>query len=168
MPLFLQKTRRSVPRGAVVAALIALVAIGAHFYVRSLGPRARTRVIKALEKRFDADVQLSNVQLFLFPHPRVEGVGLSIRHKSWKDPEPLISIRRFSAQSSFWNLLFQRDKVRIVRLEGLRIHIPHRGKSANETERRDDQEVESGKPGQDRNELQIRWELWLRMERYSR
>lgn len=148
--------RRVLSYGTLVGVVIVLaLSFGLHLYVRGLGPRAKARVTKAIGDRFDADVSLQSLDLYLFPSPRAFGGPLIIRHRGWQDPHPLIYISRFSADSTFFNLFFQRDKVRLLTLEGLRIHVPHRGKSASETTKEDDEVVEDKQPGQDRTQLKI-------------
>jgi hypothetical protein len=141
--------------GGVIAAVIIIGFFTVHAYVRSLGPRAQTRVSKALSDRFDADVSLQNLQLYLFPVPRAVGGPLTIRHRGWNDPHPLIYIRHFVAEASVFNLFFQRDKVSLLKLDGLTIHVPHRGKATSVTTREDDETTESGEPGQDKTQLRI-------------
>lgn len=148
--------RRVSGYGALVVAVIVATLVGLHAYVRSLSPRAKARVIKETSDRFDADVTLGSLQLSLFPSPSVTGGPLIIKHRGWNDPSPLIYISRFSADSTFFNLFFQRDKVRLLTVEGLRIHIPRRGESASKTVRRDDEEIETNQPGSDRTQLKIR------------
>ena len=108
---------------AVVCVLLG-VTITTGILVRSAGPRAKKHVIEALEKRFDADVQLKSLHLTLFPQATAVGEGLTLRHKSIANPHPLISVRKFTAETDFFTVLFGRDKVRLLRLEGLQIHIP--------------------------------------------
>lgn len=141
--------------GTLAIVLVLAAALGIEFYVRSLGPRARVRLINEVGERFNADVTMGDLRLSLFPSPTVSGGPLSVRHRGWKDPHPLISISRFTAQSTFFSLLFQRDKVRILHLEGLEIHVPHRGKSTTRTMRVAHEEVESGQAGNDRSRLRI-------------
>jgi AsmA-like C-terminal region len=148
---------RKLPLYGTLAALLTLAAvlISTELYVRSLGPRTKVRVTKALAERFNADVRLESLHLSLLPSPSVAGEGLVVQHRGWNDAHPLISISRFTAESTFFNLFFQRDKVQSVVLDGLQIHVPHRGKSASETERRDHEDVETGKAGDDRSRLKI-------------
>lgn len=112
---------------AAFVLLLIVAVIGVDRYVRGLGPRARQRVIRALEDRFDADVQLHSLELKIFPEPSVTGEGLTIRYRAWPADHPLIAIRRFSAHSNVSDLFWQRDKVSQVTLEGLQIHIPPHG-----------------------------------------
>lgn len=120
---------------AYLGVFVLVLAIAAGLLVRSAGPRARKRVIQALQERFNADVQLKSLHLTLFPHATAVGEGLSIRHQGWTSPRPLISIRKFAAETDLFTVLFGRDKVKLVRLEGLEIHIPpksRRGGSAQQ------------------------------------
>ncbi len=121
-------------------------ALYVYWFVKTLDPRAKERVISALEDRFDADVNLTSLNISLFPRPSVVGEGLSIRHKNWSDPHPLIYIGKFYAATDFWTLLNRRNHVDIVRLKGLAIYVPPRGLSL---------EKESTQPGQDTTHLQF-------------
>ena len=119
----------------LIGLLVAVVAV--KVFLRTLGPRARVQVIQALQQRFDADVQLRSLDISLSPIPTVVGQGLSIRHKQWNDPKPLISIVRFTARTSLRDLIFQTNKVESVQLEGLQIDLPPRGSSPIAREQRD-------------------------------
>lgn len=119
---------------AVLVVLLIAAAFGADRYVRGLGPRARVRVISALSDRFDADVELKSLQLELLPRPSVSGDGLVIRHKGWPDQNPLIYVRHFSAHSDVVDLMWERDRVSEVTLQGLEIHVSHRGEPVAKVE----------------------------------
>ncbi len=129
--------------------------IALYFYVKGFTPRARQRVIQALQERFDADVDLSSLEISIYPEPKVVGEGLSIRHKGWKDPHPLIYIRRFTAETDFSTLIDRRNRVNLVRLEGLELHLPPRGRSALLGENKDNHEIASAEPGQDTTHLRF-------------
>lgn len=131
---------------------VALFFYGKH-KVEDLGPKARLRIIQALEQRFDADVDLKSLQISLYPRPKAVGEGLSIRHKGWSDPHPLIVIRRFAAETDYDTLIQRKNHVDLVRLEGLEIHIPPRGRSSLITGTEQNHQVESAQPGQDTTRL---------------
>ncbi len=118
--------------GLAIAALVIAIGSGIFlsYYAKTLGPRLKRRVITALQDRFDADVQLNDLQIAIFPMPSVTGEGLVINHKGWaNDQHPLLKIRRFRAATDFTTLLDWRNRVDSVTLEGLEIHIPPRGRS---------------------------------------
>lgn len=118
-------------RYGIIAVCLLLIGGGVYlgWYLKTLGPRAKARVVSALEDRFNADVDLKALDIDLFPRPSVTGDELSIRHRDWSDARPLIYIKRFYAATDFWTLLNRRNRVDVVRLEGLAIRIPPRGMS---------------------------------------
>jgi uncharacterized protein involved in outer membrane biogenesis len=130
-------------------------AIALSVYVKGFGPRAKQRVIDALQDRFDADVSLKSIDVSLFPQPSVVGEDLTIRHKQWSDPRPLIHIRRFSGRTDFWTLINRRNQVNLVRLEGLEIHLPPRGHAAEKDVEEDQHEVASAEAGHDTTRLKF-------------
>jgi hypothetical protein len=119
-------------RYVLVTLLLLLLAAGGFlsFYIRTLGPRLKDRVIRAMQDRFDADVQLADLQVSVFPEPQVDGEGLVIQHKQWGNERyPLIKIQHFHAQTDFTTILDWRNRVNKVVLDGLELHIPPRGPS---------------------------------------
>jgi len=118
-----------------LASLVLLFLAGGGFlafYVRTLGPRLKERVISAMQQRFDADVQLADLQFSIFPEPQVDGEGLVVQHKQWGNERyPLIKVQHFHAQTDFTTLLDWRNRVNEVVLDGLEIHIPPRGPSVD-------------------------------------
>lgn len=139
---------------AAVVLVLAALFVG-QWYIRSLSGRARLRAIADLQDRFDGDVQLRSLNLHLFPQPSVSGDGLSIRHRGWPADHPLLAIRHFSATATFWDLLYQRDRIDLLRLEGLEVHLPPVGKSAEQNTREDEHDVASATPGNDKTQLKI-------------
>lgn len=114
--------------GLIVIVILVGAYVGVDIYVKTLGPRVRSRIVKALASRFDANVDLAYLDIALLPQPTVVGEGLTIRHKGWGDGPPLIHIRRFSAETDLVSALGAKNEVRLVTLEGLEIHIPPRGR----------------------------------------
>ncbi len=152
--------RRVLAYGLLIASLLALLGGAiAYFYgkrqVQDLGPRARQRIIQALEERFDADVNLKSVQVTIYPHPKAVGEELTIRHKGWNQAHPLIYIRRFTAETDYDTLIAKRNHVNVVRLEGLEIHIPRLGRSAFIQNKEGDFDVETAQAGQDQTRLKF-------------
>ncbi|MGA8026209.1 MAG: AsmA-like C-terminal region-containing protein [Bryobacteraceae bacterium] len=148
--------RKSILYGLAILGLLFLCGGTAlYFYVKGFNSRARDRVIQALQERFDADVDLKSLDVSLYPKPRAIGEGLSIRHKGWTDPHPLIYIRRFTARTDFDTLIDRKNHVTFLRLEGLEIHIPPRGRSVLEQGLEQNHEVASAEPGQDTTSLRF-------------
>lgn len=152
--------RKRVLIGVVIVVLLVIIAgTGLFFYgkhkVRDFVPEARQRIIQALEDRFDADVDLKGLQISLYPHPQVTGEGLSIRHKGWPDSQPLIYIRRFLARTDYDTVIARKNHVDLVRLDGLVIHVPARGKSSPVQGSEQNHQIESGEPGHDTTQLKF-------------
>jgi hypothetical protein len=117
---------------------------------------ARRRIIQAINDRFDADTDLRSLQISVYPHPKVVGEGLSIRHKNWSDPEPLIYIRKFTAETDYDTVINKRNHVDLVRLEGMRVSIPRRGgASLVQTGVEQGHEVDAATPGQDQTRFKF-------------
>lgn len=160
--IVLKATMRKRIGYVLLAVLILGVAIGttvlfwAKGKVQNFEPLARRRIIQAIDDRFDADADLQSLKVSLYPHPKVVGYGLSIRHKGWTEPEPLIYISQFTAQTDYDTVIAKRNHVDLVRLEGLRIRIPRRGgASLVKTGEEQGHEVDSSTPGQDRTQFKF-------------
>jgi hypothetical protein len=63
-----------------VGVLVVLAFAAAHLGAR-FSPLTRTWVIKALRERYQSDVQLKNLTVTLWPHPRISGEGLVLQPK---------------------------------------------------------------------------------------
>ena len=84
--------------------------------------RLRPATIELLEQRFQSDVELAGLSVRVFPTLAIEGHGLVLRHKERPDVPPLITIERFTIESSvreLWTRHIDR-----VHLTGLHITIP--------------------------------------------
>lgn len=138
---------------AIGFVLVLAAILFVSWYVKTLAPRVKQRVVSALQDRFDADVTLKSLQLSLFPHPKAIGEELLIRHKGWNDPHPLLYIHRFSAETDFWTLIDRNNHVTSARLDGLAIYIPARGRASLKDSFEDNHEVASNEPGNDQAHL---------------
>ena len=107
---------------AAIVVFVAVIAIGLRSTVPFSSEVARARIVAVLAERLDSDVELQDLKLRLFPQLRVEGVGLTIRHKGRRDVPPLISIARFTAEGTLSSLL--RKHVSRLTVDGLDIEIP--------------------------------------------
>jgi hypothetical protein len=111
----------------VISVVVLLLIVGLR--IRS---GARERLEKALEERFDSEVDLGSLKVDLFPSFSAVGEGLVLRRKGQLHLPPLIEIRKFSAETGWMNLLRHPLHVGKVRLEGLQLHVPaHKSESEN-------------------------------------
>jgi hypothetical protein len=144
---------------AYAAIILFLLLIGGGIYLNrylhSISPRIKQRVVAALEDRFDADVTVDSLKVGIYPEPNVVGEGISIRHRQWPDRNPLLQIGRFYARTDLATLVERSNRVSLVRLEGLTIHIPPRGQAVNETKTELNQQVAGNEPGQDKTQFEF-------------
>lgn len=110
----------AVPLGLAVAAGI-LWRVRADEMVEH---RLRPATIRLLEQRFNAHVDLADLDVRVFPTLAIEGRGLTVRHRQRAELPPLISIERFTIEGSVSEIWARHiDRVHVT---GLHITIPPR------------------------------------------
>jgi hypothetical protein len=83
----------------------------------------RQRIERTLADRFHADVALDDLDVTLFPWPRVEGRGLRLTPHGRPDVRPLLQVARFRAHTGWRAAFAWPRRVDSVELEGLRITV---------------------------------------------
>jgi uncharacterized protein involved in outer membrane biogenesis len=86
----------------------------------------RDRLIKALNEKLDAEVELGNFDVKAFPLLRIHGDRLTLRLKGQTEPAPFIEVRHFEVTGGLLGLLHRQRRFTSIELEGLRITIPPR------------------------------------------
>src|SRR5262245_45222883 len=114
--------RIAIGAGAALAAIIGVGFLGVAMLVPLSAEKARERFVAVLADRLDAEVELQELRVHMFPSLRAEGRGLTIRHRGRRDVPPLISIAHFSAESGVMSLLHRH--ISRVDIDGLDIEIP--------------------------------------------
>lgn len=124
----------------IAASLGALIAAAISIAIRiPLSSDAfRTRVVAALAEELDAEVELQELTLRVYPRMHASGRGLTIRFERRNDVPPLIAIGEFNVDADLIGLW--RHRVARVRLDGLAINIPPRDKDESTAQ---DQPAES-------------------------
>jgi hypothetical protein len=115
---------------ALMATLIAWTAARVPFSSEGL----RSRIIRTLSERLNADVELGVVTLRVLPRFEVRGEDLVIRRKGSGDVPPLFRIEAFTVNADIMGLW--RRHVAYVKLDGLEIQIPPR-KDSDESDNGD-------------------------------
>jgi hypothetical protein len=125
---------------AAVFAIVAIIA--ARFIAAHFEPYIREQAILYLEKRFDSDVELTALRVYL-PHlsplklvlsrgrgamARVEGEGVSLHHKRSESRLPLFVMKSFAFDIDLGNLFDTPKVARSVAIDGMEINIPPKGK----------------------------------------
>jgi hypothetical protein len=79
--------------GVAVFALLILTAVAVLVIRPRLATWARAYVIRSLERRYDAKVELHNLEFSLYPHVRATGSGLIVRRVGQEQLPPFMTIR---------------------------------------------------------------------------
>ncbi|OLD19252.1 MAG: hypothetical protein AUJ01_06190 [Acidobacteria bacterium 13_1_40CM_3_65_5] len=106
---------------SIIAAVVILIVLFAATVPLSSNT-LRHRIIQTLSKRLNADVELGDLSLRVYPRLRVEGANLAIRKRGRTDVPPLISIKTFHADADLAGLMHKH--VAHVQLDGLDIEVP--------------------------------------------
>ena len=112
--------------GALV--LLVLLGIGyLYLWPQAVENRIRQSVTEALSEHFESDVELSSLQIKVFPRLHVEGGGLVLRYRGNKDVPPLLQIQNFSFTAGLTGLLQPVKHIPLLRVKNMLIMIPPRG-----------------------------------------
>lgn len=108
-----------------VGVLVGLAAASAG-YLHWFSPLDRAWCVRTLEQRYEANVELDSFKASLFPSVDIEGAGLVLRRKDQPNAPPMASIKKFSLNAVWLNLLRRPRHLGTVRFEGLVLNIPPR------------------------------------------
>ena len=109
----------------VAVAFVIAVVVGTALVVR-FQPIARNYFVAMLQKRYQSDVELGNLEISLYPTVRASGDNLVFWFQGKHDRPPLVQIRRFTFEAGFLNFFRNPKHINRLRLEGLQIHVPPR------------------------------------------
>jgi len=102
----------------------------AGLWVAALGlsraPILREQLVRTLNEKLDADVELAAFEVRTFPVLRIHGDQLKLRLKGQTNPAPLIEVRHFEVTGGLFGILRRHRRFSTVTLDGLRITIPPR------------------------------------------
>ena len=115
--------------------------VTAAVLARRFEPYIREQAILYLSKRFDSEVEIAALRVRIPKtspfrlvltrgrgvSARVEGEGISLRHKGRRDIPPLFTMKKFACEVDLETLFNSPQTVPLVSLDGLEIHIPPKG-----------------------------------------
>ena len=102
---------------------LALVVIGgAVVLLLSRWPFTRDVVVKALREKFSSTVEVKAFYGTYFP-PGCVAEGVTFRRNSDRDNPPIATIERLTIQGAYWQFFRTPKRVRLVRIEGLRMFV---------------------------------------------
>ena len=127
--------------GAGLIVVLFLIAARVPFSSETL----RQQVIATLSSRLDANVELKELHIRIFPRFHAHGIGLEIRDKRRQDVPPLISVKTLDIHADLVGLV--RKHVAQVQLYGLEIDIPPEKAGGAETTGRAGEAGGAGRAG---------------------
>ena len=110
--------------GGVFLCVVLTGAVVAKRMAARLPGYLRDRAVSTLREHFASEVEFTNLQVSVYPQIVIRGENLVLRLHGRKDVPPLISIRKFSTEIAFRELLSRTRHVRKITLEGLRVTMP--------------------------------------------
>ena len=105
----------------IIAGAVALV------WASRSTPYVRDRIVEALNQHFASRVEVSTIEVSVWPRPAISGSGLSLHYRNDTGLAPLIHIGAFSASAGMYGLFAHPLHLRDVSLDGLDIRIPPGG-----------------------------------------
>ena len=112
---------------AFVAGLLIAGLIAAQYVIHHAEPMMRARVIQALSRRFDSQVQLGELDVSVLHGLNVEGKNLSLRSNLDPSLPPQIQVGQFSFHTPLLDVFRSPMHIGLVQLHGLQIMIPPKG-----------------------------------------
>jgi AsmA-like C-terminal region len=110
----------------MVVFLLLLLAGYLYFWPQVIENRIRQSVVQDLSDRFRSDVELSTLQIKLFPILRVTCAGLTLRYHGRRDVPPLLQIANFSFTAGISDLLRPVKHIPLLRVQNMLINVPPR------------------------------------------
>jgi len=112
---------------AFVAGLLIAGLIAAQYVIHHAEPMMRARVIQALSRRFDSQVQLGELDVSVLHGLNVEGRNLSLRSNLDPSLPPQIQVGQFSFHTPLLDVFRSPMHIGLVEVHGLQIMIPPKG-----------------------------------------
>jgi hypothetical protein len=124
-------TRAPAQRFRWVLLAISICAVVFLIIMAAKWPFTREAMTKRLERASSAQVEMRGFYSTYFPFPGCVAEDVVFRQKTpaagQKQPEPIITIRKLTIESTFSGLLQKPGRIRRIIADGLRIHVPHEG-----------------------------------------
>ena len=112
----------------IIVGVLLVVGLSGALVARRMAARlpgyVRERALSTLREHFAGDVDVGDLQVFVYPQIVLRGKDLVVRLHGRKDVPPLISIKRFSTEIGFGELFRRTRHVHKITLESLRVTIP--------------------------------------------
>src|SRR4051794_35067020 len=116
---------------SILTFLCLLIVVAAVWFSYHFSPILKSRAERALSDRFDSEVELRDFHASLL-NLKISGGGLVLRYHGRHDVPPLISVEKFSGESTLMGLVHSPLHITNVKVDGMVIQIPSRRKRAED------------------------------------
>lgn len=120
------RRQRKLVRWIIGVAFGVMIGLWIAVLIVSRAPILREQLVRTLNDRLDADVELGAFEVHTFPLVRIHGDQLKLRLKGQTNPAPFIEVRHFEVTGGLFGMLRRHRRFSSVTLDGLRITIPPR------------------------------------------
>jgi hypothetical protein len=111
----------------IAVGLFGGLALFVFLRARNIDERTRGWVVRALQQRFQGEVELEQLHVSLLPQMSVDGQGLSIRYHNRRDLPPMFHVQKFSFNLGVLGILRAPRHIAGIHVENMTITIPPRG-----------------------------------------
>jgi hypothetical protein len=125
---------RQVLLGILVAAGLTLLVAAVVLSSGWAKTRSQQELIRIIEVRLDAEAELEEITMSIFPRLSIEGRGLTLTRTQDEHRLPFIRVERFQASGSFLDVL--RRSIGLVELDGFQIDVARGAKPQGSGARR--------------------------------
>jgi hypothetical protein len=117
----------------IVGLAALLISVAAAVMATRVRPVIERTMLTVLRERFQSDVEIKDLQVFVFPRIYALAGGIVFRHHGRTDVPPLVIIEKLTLRANFWGLLRTPKHISSLHLVGLQIHIPPRKEGQSES-----------------------------------
>jgi hypothetical protein len=131
----LQRVALGVLVAAGVTVVVAVAVLSSDWATR----RTARELVRIIEARLDADAELEEVTMSIFPRLSIDGRGLTLTRAGTDHRLPFVRVDRFHASGSLLDVL--KRSIHLVEIEGFQIDVA-RGRKPEEANLRDARDLE--------------------------
>ena len=107
-----------------VAAIALLMAIATPYFVGRLSRALEHKAAEALKNHFGSNLDYKSITVSLWPKAGIVGEQVVLRRADAGELPPFLYMDQFAAEANLVGLLQSTPHIRVVRIAGLRIHVP--------------------------------------------
>jgi AsmA-like C-terminal region len=108
----------------VVTAIALLMAIATPYFVGRLSRTLEHKATEVLKSHFGSNLDYKSIKVSLWPKAGIVGEQVVLRRPGAGELPPFLYMDQFTAEANLLGLVRSTPHIRVVRITGLRIHVP--------------------------------------------